>query len=356
VDMEASVNESADIGTRTRRVCSVCSKKEAPYRCPKCHVAYCSKDCYEGHNKSCVEQFNQSLTEALRNVYASDSERKRMQEVLERHWNECDNEQGLDSEDETELLEEALRRVDVEEPEQVFASLPEKLQRKFQRLLANGDIDDLVEVWKPWWEEEDPIIIEIGIEDSNTKGVEGRAVQCEPEQLQLKKEPAATLNLHVLEVCYAYCYCMRFFNGDLYTDCLDSFQCLVSISKVLSEDRRYSSISEVFYSVLHVSRENIHYSNSRNFTILIFRDTRMVVSRGQKGIMRVLEETEALARAARQEQQGARYHRDWLKTVFKVEKKIGYFKTFVKLRWKDAWTTYFSEKLKLFEEQQLEHS
>ncbi|EME30625.1 hypothetical protein Gasu2_32940 [Galdieria sulphuraria] len=348
--------ESADIGTRTRRICGVCSKKEAPYRCPKCHMAYCSKDCYESHNISCLEQFSSSFTESLRNVFASESEKTQMKQLLQRHWDEYSEDNALSVEDETEILEEALHRLDVDEPEAVFSSLPERFQQKFQRLLANGEIEDLVQVWKPWWEEEEPTIVEISKNNSDTVG--HRKVKfedCNQEKPHFKQEPSVTLNLHVVEICYAYCYCMRLFNGDLHIDCLDSFQCLLSISKVLSEDRRYSSISEVLYSVLRHSQEDIHYSNSKDFSILLIRDTRIVVGKGCKWILRAIEEAQELAKAARQELKKNNYNRDWFQTTLKVEKKLGYFKFFVESRWDETWTKYFCQNLELFEQQQLEN-
>ncbi|GJQ11691.1 hypothetical protein GpartN1_g3482.t1 [Galdieria partita] len=347
--------ESADIGTRTRRICGVCSKKEAPYRCPKCYVAYCSKDCYESHNISCLEQFNNSFMESLRNVFASESEKKRMQQLLQQHWNEDAQGEHFSSENETEILEEALRRLDVDEPEEVFSSLPEEIQRKFQRLVANGDLEDLVEIWKPWWEEEEPIVIEVSRSDSKTTGDErAKSARCNQEKIRFKHEPSATLKLHVVEICYAYCFCMRFFNGDLYIDCLDSFQCLLCISKVLSEDRRYASISEVLYSVLYNSQEDIHYSNSKDFSILLLRDTRLVLGKGRKGILRAVEEAEQLATAARQELKKDSCYRDWFQTLLKAEKKLSYFKFFVDSRWEETWTRYLCEILELFEQQQLE--
>lgn len=48
--------------TMNARVCSVCSKSNASYRCPKCRAGYCSKDCCKFHqDRDCAHYKTNSV-------------------------------------------------------------------------------------------------------------------------------------------------------------------------------------------------------------------------------------------------------------------------------------------------------
>lgn len=59
---------------RRGEFCDICHKPDASYKCPKCGVLYCSKECYHNHNTKCLEQFaNELMSEIKPNKQTGES-------------------------------------------------------------------------------------------------------------------------------------------------------------------------------------------------------------------------------------------------------------------------------------------
>lgn len=78
--------QSERISPRTSgRKCEAQQCREiARYECPRCAIAYCSVPCYRVHSERCVTAFESTIAENLRGIYATETEKSRMQEVLNR--------------------------------------------------------------------------------------------------------------------------------------------------------------------------------------------------------------------------------------------------------------------------------
>lgn len=58
--------------------------------------------------------------------------------------------------------------IDLNNSEAVWKKLTEEERREFQELIKNGEIDDLIPPWIPWWEQEVPKIEEVTCPTSST--------------------------------------------------------------------------------------------------------------------------------------------------------------------------------------------
>eukprot|EP00871_Galdieria_phlegrea_P002429 jgi/Galph1/3187/GphlegSOOS_G1827.1 len=352
--------DSEGIGLRTQRTCSVCTRKKAQYNCPKCQTAYCSLECYENHKDSCVAEFHRSSQESLKNTYASSSEKQKMQRILHKYWTDESEvfEDALNPEEQELLLRQLLEELDFEDPEVVFQKLPKNLQTKFRKLIAQGELDDLIEVWKPWWEEDAPFVIEVVPQEGSSKASNSssQTADSSSENFFGKKPPSPKLKWHLIELCFAYCYTMRLFNGDVLSDSLDSLQCLLTLSKVISEDRRYNTLSEAVNSVIINSLDDLHYSNSRDFSVLIIEDVGKIFQFGRYSLLRFLGDCRNLvASAASELGKRSRDEQFLKKKAWRADKKLAYFEDFVRCYWNGDWSKEISYELSTLEKNYLEY-
>ncbi|EOD17890.1 hypothetical protein EMIHUDRAFT_209923 [Emiliania huxleyi CCMP1516] len=67
------------------RVCGVCTRQYAKYKCPRCAVAYCCLACYRSHSEGCAEGFyEEEATRVLRETRATPEQRSEMLQTLRR--------------------------------------------------------------------------------------------------------------------------------------------------------------------------------------------------------------------------------------------------------------------------------
>ena len=149
-----------------------CFQNAARYTCPKCLVHYCSLTCYKSEQHgSCSENFYKKCVEEelqAREKDKGDKEsRQKMEEILVRL---AEQEEAMDSDDlddSDEDLEERMKNVDLDSPDEVWNNLTENEKREFQELIESGKITEILPPFEPWWITESiPLIQEM---DANNK-------------------------------------------------------------------------------------------------------------------------------------------------------------------------------------------
>jgi len=63
-------------------ICEVCKKHNARYRCPKCGIVYCEKECYQRHSRLCVNSFAKEMLESVPNQYSTAESNIQMQKII----------------------------------------------------------------------------------------------------------------------------------------------------------------------------------------------------------------------------------------------------------------------------------
>ena len=78
--VDEAAASTAPLFTTASRICGVCAKQFAQYKCPACAVQYCSVACYRGHSERCTEQFYATqVNDELRQTHATDDQRRQME-------------------------------------------------------------------------------------------------------------------------------------------------------------------------------------------------------------------------------------------------------------------------------------
>lgn len=143
--------------------CQVCQLVAARYRCPRCGLAYCGTDCYRApKHEDCSEAFYKAQVEqALRDQHADSAEKRRMLEILQRHYNDFATgyDEADDSQDDEEAdgdseedLAQRLQDLDLD----TLAGLAEAYKRMTpaERQAAAEQLASApatLPLWQPWW-------------------------------------------------------------------------------------------------------------------------------------------------------------------------------------------------------------
>lgn len=110
--------------------------------------------CYKSEQHlSCSENFYKHLIEDELKARGNSDEttKKKMEEILRKLALE---DEALDSDDEEESdenLEERMKNVNLNCPEEIWGNLTEKEREEFEQMLESGKIAALIPSSKPWW-------------------------------------------------------------------------------------------------------------------------------------------------------------------------------------------------------------
>eukprot|EP00039_Didymoeca_costata_P030867 m.31835 g.31835 ORF g.31835 m.31835 type:complete len:369 (+) comp8351_c0_seq3:71-1177(+) len=243
------------------KVCGLCRLQIAKYTCPRCMVPYCALSCYRGEaHAGCSEDFyKQEFMENL-NTRATSDEKRKMASMLKAF----EEEQAAEAEEVDDIegeysLEERLQGLDLDNSDDldtVWERLTEQEKSKFKELISGKDLSPYIEVWHPWWcqdnncgacvcsSEENVHLPTSAVKPGPTPEIHLKDVP-DIKTLLRGKEPAKEMVNNLVNVLFAYAYVLRRFNGeilaqDVVQDCISFFE---TTSGVLGQAVIYDSVS-----------------------------------------------------------------------------------------------------------------
>ncbi|KAL0130846.1 hypothetical protein PUN28_002451 [Cardiocondyla obscurior] len=223
----------------TANTCGLCNKRERLYTCPRCGINYCGAECYksdahtdcsESFYRQCVEDelksqendpaARQKMIDILKRVHETDMENDMLQENSDKKSTSSED-YSLDSDDETELLDlkTRLENVNFEDPNDLWLALSEAERQEFEALLKNGEVENLLPKWVPWWTYHVEKKLVQPIEEDAYNNLKHPALIDVPLFNELQKaSPCVYFN--VTNVIHAYAYIALYYIGD-YLDCAE---------------------------------------------------------------------------------------------------------------------------------------
>ncbi|XP_077971853.1 uncharacterized protein LOC120345525 isoform X2 [Styela clava] len=156
---------SSDVAiSALQKQCGICKEAAGKYTCPRCNVSYCSLGCFKHQTHSgCSESFYKDcFVQEMKQSRASDAEKLRIMKMLKNFEDE-----NKKDDDPTEILEERLKNVNLDDSDEVWSRLTPDEREEFKRNMQNGS---LVKEWSPWWLYHDTnLVTEIDSVKQNTK-------------------------------------------------------------------------------------------------------------------------------------------------------------------------------------------
>ena len=226
--------------TTASRICGVCAKQFAQYKCPACAVQYCSVACYRGHSERCTEQFYATqVNDELRQTHATDDQRRQMARTLrsfEEQEQQRDDAGDESSDSDGDDADDADADADGEPEEQRVARLAALLERStldeaaltsaeravFRRLLADGSLGAAQQAAPVWWERLPPRAVVRAAAGWRAASAETAAAAAAarapaaPASLPTlasltRRDVPAALRFTLVEFVLAYAYVVRLF-------------------------------------------------------------------------------------------------------------------------------------------------
>ncbi|KAG6500253.1 hypothetical protein ZIOFF_040096 [Zingiber officinale] len=325
---EANTSPSS---SEPRIICRVCQKQFSQYTCPQCNSRYCSLQCYKRHSLRCTESFmRENVMEELKQVQPDDETKRKMVDILKRFHSE----EEMNSEDdggETMLSEEIIQKVlsgflnytyamfvqmpscwssDIDNQcESGDSCLGEEIKledlspeeiKHFRRTIASGELSKLIEPWTPWWRKPSARSISLSPEgcqlvkpldvQSSTVTISEIPVGPESPLQPLKQlmhgEPSPLLTVHVIDVLYSYCFTLRLYNGDWYSDPLSASTMAFSMSKVLGDVGRPETVTEALAACIEETCSPIYkQAGGFSFAIGLIDDVICLLSLGTHALI-----------------------------------------------------------------------
>lgn len=256
----------------TDRVCAICARAKATYRCPACNAPYCSLPCYKGHDGRCTEAFYAEHVKENYKIMAgagSDAEKgaddkAEIAKMLMRDAEAREGERKLpdgggEGMEADAMLQAAMAEAEIEEEDGgAGADLGDDFdeEKAFLRAVASGDVltgeDALAAAhWQPWW-------VKAVASDANTEmppeaSTSGNSnhdcflvkleTPLQPLSALVKaRPPETTLSNNLVSILLAYCHLQRLYLGEWSDeDPCELAGLLVSLCPVLSQDARFSA-------------------------------------------------------------------------------------------------------------------
>lgn len=203
--------------------------------------------------------------EELKQMQPEDESKRQMLDILKRFH--LEEEMESDGEDESMLSGELIQKV-MCGYEIKLEDLSDDEIKRFRQALASGELSKMIEPWTPWWKKPSAKLIslspdgsqlirQISVEDNalsdRTTASESSINEIPegpesplPSLKQLTRaEPSPQLAVHLVDVLYSYCFTLRLYNGDWHTDPFGASSVALSMSKVMGEDAKPETASEV---------------------------------------------------------------------------------------------------------------
>ncbi|GAB4818983.1 hypothetical protein N2152v2_006029 [Parachlorella kessleri] len=207
-----------------------------------------------------------STTAELRSITASDAEKQRMLDILQKlHEQKLDDDvhSGANSSSEDEAqgqlsqqtIQQLARKLEAGQEVTAADLTPEELQA-FHREVAAGAVSEVVQPWQPWWLSAEAAELELGDGGSSLVAplaeaagaaepalatASGASALPPPPSKPLpplaaltKSRPSPLLQYHLLDLLYAYCYVLRLYNGDYTADPSEAADLVFALSGVLA--------------------------------------------------------------------------------------------------------------------------
>ncbi|XP_067004554.2 zinc finger HIT domain-containing protein 2 [Anabrus simplex] len=235
---------------QNQQICGICNTSPGKYVCPRCNVLYCSVPCYQSEaHLQCSESFyRENVLEELKAQDRDPEDSRKILQMLEKNYLEQEEEESIDSDDECDPdLATRLSGVNLDDADSVWENLTPAEQQAFEEMLRSGNVTNLIPKWEPWWmyRKEESLIEEIGKGTKEKK--QNYQELCPPLKdvpclSQISKcAPAPCVKYNVINVLAAYCYMMRYFNGEPHEYVTEAVEVLVTLSGCLRLNHNYES-------------------------------------------------------------------------------------------------------------------
>ncbi|GFG38143.1 hypothetical protein Cfor_04812 [Coptotermes formosanus] len=219
-----------------------------------CYQSELHVNCSEAFYRDCVME-NMMCTET------DPSAERKMNEIFHRLQGTEENDSSIvnnspqlncffaDSDDDSiPDLHERLRGVNLDDADTVWEKLTPAERQEFEELLQSGDVSQLVVPWEPWWLYRKQKILVQDMESDQDPVPPTYEANCPTVKKDLppfsqisKTPPAPCVKYNILNVLGAYCYTVRFLNGEHHNMPAEASSILVNLSANLSLNHTYDS-------------------------------------------------------------------------------------------------------------------
>ncbi|XP_005102391.2 zinc finger HIT domain-containing protein 2 [Aplysia californica] len=276
-----------DEGNLKKSPCKICLQVQAKYTCPRCNINYCSLTCYQSEKHcSCSEAFyKECVIDELKDFTSTTEDREKVLEMLAKDLEERTKEAS--AEDSDEDLTERLEGLDLDrDVSTVWSRLTAKEKEEFARMLQDGRLARLIEVWTPWW------LIKANqtlVKEEREKRKEQNSSSGVPEimsdipdisNILKNSKPSANCRFDVLNLLTAYAFVTRLHNG-CHNECpVDSTQDLMDTCFVLQGSCSCGSVGEAVQAAVDaiVKKTKDSEKSSNKFNIDLLKDVKVLIS------------------------------------------------------------------------------
>ncbi|XP_011311884.1 zinc finger HIT domain-containing protein 2 [Fopius arisanus] len=268
-------------------LCQICNSTPPKYTCPRCSISYCSMNCYKSTSHlNCSEEFYKKWVEDEMKSQTNDpAEKKKMTEILKRiHEQEDpfdnaedllnidDLREELDSDDDEDVpdLADRIENVDLDDANELWEVLTDSERQEFEALLRNGEEQQLLPNWRPWWSlknTEKQLIKEI---DRNEKK---REVEKCPRLLDITYIPAVeksspTVPFNLVNLLSSYVLVVLHYDGDHQNSVKEAVSMFLQLCDNIADNRVFDNEESAVDAVTEKASDLQLFNNDEENVII----------------------------------------------------------------------------------------
>ncbi|RUS73311.1 hypothetical protein EGW08_018922 [Elysia chlorotica] len=271
--------------TDVSSVCKICLKVTAKYTCPRCNMVYCSLVCYQSQKHAgCSEAFyKECVVNELSQMTSGSDDKQKVLEMLAKDLEDKEEDESEEGSDDD--LADRVEGLDLDEDiGVVWGRLKPKEKEEFARMLQDGRMAHLIELWIPWWRcpKNQKLVLENDTVDKKQKGDKMPEILpniADINNLLKNNRPSSECKFDLLNVLFGYAFVSRIHNG-CHQECpMDSTQDILDSCYVLRDQNRCGSIGEAIQKGLDdvCSRGKKSEGSSLAFNLTVLEDVRLLV-------------------------------------------------------------------------------
>ncbi|KAJ8934953.1 hypothetical protein NQ314_013083 [Rhamnusium bicolor] len=213
--------------------CKICDNALAKYSCPRCHIIYCSLNCYQANSHlQCSEHFyKDNILNELNLDKDGEESKAKMLEILQT----------------THENNRISFNVDEDDEDLDFENL--KTSIRMMTMIMSEDITKLIPSWQPWWLYYKESKVEEVTEEEDFKNGCPKICSIKDFSQITTKSPSECVKYNLFNIISSYVFTTRYFNGEHFDFAREAVSCITSLSLTLKAAQNFEDFETAVKSV-----------------------------------------------------------------------------------------------------------
>ena len=153
-------------------------------------------------------------------------------------------------------------------------------RKEFERMVKDGRLGSLVEVWLPWWIPAETRLV-TGVDETEEATSRASEIKSDivPISSLLKSKPSSDIKYNIINILYGYAFICRLHNGEHLANTLDSSEDMIKLCDSLGQGHVCGAIGDAIQScIAKLQSGTLDIESTLEFNVSVIKDVVCLVA------------------------------------------------------------------------------